>query len=203
MTKIKLCGLTRLCDIEAANELEPDYIGFVFAAKSKRYIAPEKALELKNKLKGNIKAVGVFVNEKPERVAKFLNSNLIDIAQLHGAEDEEYIKALRKLSRKPIIKAFSIENEGDMDRLNKSSADYVLLDSGKGGTGKTFEWNLIKDIIKPFFIAGGINVDNARMAIKKFHPYGLDVSSGIETDGVKDKEKMKDFVRTVRKEKIL
>ena len=203
MTKIKLCGLSRLCDIEAVNELKPEYIGFVFASKSKRYVIPKQAANLKEKLSEDIKAVGVFVNEKPEKVAELLNSNLIDMAQLHGDEDEEYIKALRNLSKKTLIKDFSIGSNGDIDRLNKSTADFVLLDSGQGGTGKVFEWELIKDIKKPYFLAGGINVDNARTAIEKFHPYGLDISSGIETDGVKDKEKMADFVRTVRKENKL
>ena len=148
MTKIKLCGLTRECDIEYANELAPDYIGFVFAEKSKRYVTPEKACLLRRKLSGGIIPVGVFVNEAPDFIADLLTQNIIDAVQLHGTEDEEYIRNLRKLTDRPIIKAFRIETETDVEAANKSSADYVLLDSG-GGTGTVFDWALLKDIKRP------------------------------------------------------
>ena len=110
MTKIKLCGLSRLCDIETTNKLKPEYIGFVFASKSKRYLTPEKAADLKRLLNPNIKAVGVFVNENPENIACLLNSGIIDMSQLHGNEDDIYIKQLRKLADRPVIKAFHIES---------------------------------------------------------------------------------------------
>ena len=109
MTKIKLCGLSRLCDIEAANELKPDYIGFVFASKSKRYVTSEKAAELKSRLLPEIQSVGVFVNEHPQEVAKLLQNGIIDIAQLHGDEDEDYITQLRRLIDKPIIRLFVLK----------------------------------------------------------------------------------------------
>lgn len=199
MTKIKLCGLSRICDIEAANRLKPEYIGFVFLPKSKRYVTYEKAKELKSLLSPDIKVVGVFVDESAEIVARLLNDGTIDIAQLHGGEDEEYISRLRKLTGKPIIKTFRIESEEDIARAEKSSADHILLDSGMG-TGKVFDWSLIQSIKRPYFLAGGLDCDNVGEAIKKLRPYAVDVSSGIETNGLKDKEKMAAFVAKVRKE---
>lgn len=109
MTKMKLCGLFRPCDIDAANQLKPEYIGFVFAPKSRRYVTPEEAAELKKLLAPTIQAVGVFVNEAAERIAALLNKGIIDIAQLHGVEDENEINQLRALTDKPIIKAFCIK----------------------------------------------------------------------------------------------
>ena len=199
MTKIKLCGLFRPCDIGAANELKPDYIGFVFAPKSKRYVTPEKAMELKQMLLPEIQSVGVFVNEKPETVVKLLQDGTIDIAQLHGAEDEEYIIQLRQLTDKPIIKAFRIETASDIEKALQSTADYLLLDSG-AGTGTVFDWKLIQNIKRPYFLAGGLDADNAAEAVNTLRPYALDVSSGIETSGLKDKSKMAAFVSAVRKE---
>ena len=194
-----MCGLSRHCDIEAANRLKPEYIGFVFLPKSKRYVTYEKAKELKSLLSPDIKAVGVFVDESAEIVARLLNDGTIDIAQLHGGEDEDYISRLRKLTGKPIIKAFRIESEEDIAQAEKSSADYILLDSGMG-TGKVFDWSLIQSIKRPYFLAGGLDCDNVGEAIKKLRPYAVDVSSGIETNGLKDKEKMAAFVAKVRKE---
>ena len=202
MTKIKLCGLSRLCDIEAANELKPDYIGFVFASKSKRYVTYEKATELKSRLSPEIQAVGVFVNEHPQDVVKLLQNGIIDIAQLHGNEDEDYITHLRLLTDKPIIKAFRIETSQDVIKAEQSTADFVLLDSG-AGTGMVFDWQLIQNIKRPYFLAGGLGVDNVSPAIDALHPYAVDVSSSIETDGIKDKTKMAAFVATVRKEERL
>lgn len=199
MTKIKLCGLSRPCDIEAANELKPEYVGFVFAPKSKRYVTPEKAAELRRLLDPDMKAVGVFVKEAPETVAKLLNDGVIDIAQLHGNEDEDYMKQLRQLTEKTIIKAFRIETASDIANAEQSAADYVLLDSG-AGTGMVFDWNLIKSIKRPYFLAGGLSLDNVENAVKMLHPYAVDVSSGIETNGFKDKTKMAAFVAAVRKE---
>lgn len=200
MVKVKLCGLSRPGDIETANELKPEYIGFVFAPKSKRYVTPEKAGELKRLLSSDIKAVGVFVKENPEIVAKLLNNGTIDLAQLHGGEDEEYIKQLRTLTDKPIIKAFCIETESDIVDIEHSTADYVLVDSGAGGTGTVFDWNLLQNMKRPYFLAGGLELSNVKEAVKKLNPYAVDVSSGIETDGLKDKTKMAAFVAAVRKE---
>ena len=199
MIKIKLCGLSRPCDIETVNELKPEYVGFVFAPKSKRYVTVEKAAALKQLLADGIQAVGVFVDEKPESVAYILNSGIIDIAQLHGGEDENYIKQLRHLTDKPIIKAFRIEKASDIAEAEHCSADYVLLDSG-AGTGTVFDWELIQNIRRPYFLAGGLRLDNVDDAVKRLKPYAVDVSSGIETNGLKDKTKMAAFVDAVRKE---
>lgn len=199
MTKIKLCGLSRFCDIEAANELKPDYIGFVFASKSRRYVTYEKAMELKSFLSSQIQAVGVFVNESPQTVAKLLQNGMIDIAQLHGDEDEDYITQLRLLTNKPVIKAFRIETANDIKTAKQSTADSILLDSG-AGTGAVFDWDLVKSIGKPYFLAGGLAPGNVADAVKALRPFAVDVSSGIETNGEKDKIKMAAFVAAVRKE---
>lgn len=199
MTKIKLCGLSRPCDIKAANELKPEYVGFVFAAKSKRYITPDKAAELKQLLAPGIKAVGVFVNESPKSAAGLLNQGIIDLAQLHGSEDEDYIHQLRQLTDKPIIRAFRIEAAAKLRDIEQSSADYVLLDSG-AGTGTVFDWNRIQGITRPYFLAGGLSPHNVQQAVTMLRPYAVDVSSGIETAGRKDKCKMAAFVAAVRKD---
>ena len=199
MTGIKLCGLSRPCDIEAANALLPEYIGFVFAEKSRRRVTFEQAAELKKLLDPGIKAVGVFVNERPETVAQLLNADIIDLAQLHGDEDGEYIKRLRALSPKPIIRAFRISGAEDLLYAAGSSADYVLLDSG-AGTGTAFDWNIIRNIDRPYFLAGGLDPKNVGKAVRTLHPYAVDVSSGIETGGLKDRGKMAEFTAAVRKE---
>lgn len=198
MVKIKFCGLSRLCDIEAANKIKPEYIGFVFARKSKRYVTPNESETLKKSLVKDIKAVGVFVNEEPENVAGLLSRGIIDIAQLHGGEDEAYIARLRKLTDKPIIKAFRIDSKYDVISANNCSADFVLLDSGSGGTGKTFDWNIIKNMEKPYFLAGGLNLNNIDTALEFLSPYAFDISSGIETNGQKDAKKMQEFACKVR-----
>ncbi len=199
MTKIKLCGLSRPCDIEAVNQLKPDYIGFVFAPKSKRYVTYRKAAELKSRLSPEIKAVGVFVNECPQEAAKLLKNGIIDMVQLHGGEAEDDITRLRRLTDRPIIKAFRIETAYDIKAANQSTADYILLDSG-AGTGTVFDWSLANSIGRPYFLAGGLDADNVADAVKALRPFAVDVSSGIETDGLKDKAKMAAFIAAVRKE---
>ena len=198
MTKIKMCGLSRTEDIEAANAIKPDYIGFVFAEISKRRVSALEASKLKSKLDPEIKAVGVFLDDKLDFVASMLNLGIVDVVQLHGSEDEEYIEKVRKITNKPIIKAFIIRSKEDVERAEKSTADYILLDGGKG-EGKVFDWSLLKAIKRPFFLAGGLNPDNATDAVKALKPYAVDVSTGIETDGVKDREKMAAFANAVRK----
>ncbi len=198
MTKIKFCGLSCYQNIAAANELKPEYIGFVFAPKSRRYVLPEKAMELKKQLSPDIKAVGVFVDGSTEAIADLLDKGVIDIAQLHGDEDEGYIGKLRTLTCKPIIKAFRIRAEKDILAAENSTADAVLLDSG-AGTGSVFDWTLLRGMERPYFLAGGLDIGNVGGAVSKLHPYAVDVSSGIETNGIKDKEKMTAFVAAVRK----
>lgn len=199
MTRIKLCGLSRPDDIDIANQLAPDYIGFVFAKNSRRYVSPAQAETLKQRLSPTIQAVGVFVNESPDRVATLLHSGVIDIAQLHGNEDEGYIARLRGLTDKPIIQAFRIATAQDIPAAEHSAADHLLLDAG-AGAGRVFDWDLIRHIQRPYFLAGGLAPDNVGNAIQTLHPYGVDVSSGIETDGQKDTAKMAAFVAAVRKE---
>lgn len=194
MTKIKFCGLKSLDDIYYANELLPEYIGFVFGPKSKRYITPAQAEQLRNALSKKICAVGVFVNEKFQTVAELLNAGIIDAAQLHGNEDDDYIKNLRGLTKKIIIQAFQSNN---ITTAEKSLADFILIDSGAGG-GKVFDWTLIKNLRREYFLAGGLNPDNVGDAIKILSPFAVDVSSGIETDGKKDFDKMAAFVKAVR-----
>ena len=200
MTKVKLCGLTRECNIEYANRLLPDYIGFVFAEKSRRYVSSDRAKTLKRLLNTRISPVGVFVNEPVERVALMLNQRIIDLAQLHGQEDEAYIGKLRALTDKPIIKAFSVASVSDLSAAEKSSADYILFDNDCGGTGKSFNWNLLASFQRPFFLAGGISPKNIKTALTMVHPYAIDVSSGIETDGVKDYNKIERLMQAVRKD---
>ncbi len=198
MTRIKLCGLSRPCDIEEANALKPDYIGFVFAPASRRYVTPRQAAELKKLLSPEIAAVGVFVGEAPEIVAELLNSGVIDAAQLHGEEDGGYIRRLRQLTDRPLIRAFRIRRAQDAEMAGSSRADYVLLDSG-AGTGNVFDWQLVQRIRRPYFLAGGLNPENAERAVKLLRPFAVDVSSGIETDGRKDRRKMAAFVAAVRR----
>lgn len=233
MTKIKMCGLRKLEDIEAVNEWKPDYAGFVFAPESKRYVTAEQAAELKDHLDPQIQTVGVFVDEAPEKVAALLNQGVIELAQLHGSEDEEYLVRLRELTLKPVIQAFRILSREDVVRAMKSSADEILLDSG-AGTGSTFNWEVLRmesgydraidaekdgerafctkrnrekslyaEETRPYFLAGGLNPQNVAEAIRRLHPYAVDVSSGIETDGSKDREKIAAFVTAVRKENSL
>lgn len=196
-TKIKLCGMRRPEDIQAVNRLLPDYIGFIFLETSHRYVTPEKAAELKAMLDARIKAVGVFVDAPLEVVAQLLNADVIDLAQLHGHETNEYIARLRTMTEKPIIQALKVRTPADLQRAEESTADHILLDSG-AGSGECFDWSLVKDVQRPFFLAGGLHPGNVEAAIRQIHPYGVDVSSGIETDKFKDEEKMSAFISNAR-----
>ena len=198
MTKIKICGLSRECDIEYANTLMPEFIGFVFFSQSKRYVNAEKAQELKNALDMRIKSVGVFVNESPELICRLYDNGVIDYAQLHGTENNNYIEVLRSCCRIPIIKAFSVSGERDAAEAERSCADYILLDNGNGGTGKSFDWSFLSKIKRPYFLAGGLNSINIKDAVRSFRPYAVDVSSGAETNGFKDFSKMKFLIEAVR-----
>ncbi len=198
MTLIKLCGLCRVDDVKTVNELKPEYAGFVFAETSKRYVSPSFAAELKSMLSSDIKAVGVFVDEPVAAVAALLNGGVIDMAQLHGKETDDYIRALRDMTGgKTVIKAIRLRTEADAEAAEKCDADYVLLDSGAGG-GKVFDWRLASLVDRPYFLAGGLDKDNVAAAIRRLHPFAVDVSSGIERDGVKDNRKMAAFVAAVR-----
>ena len=199
MTKIKCCGLSREEDIAAVNDLGVDYAGFVFVPESKRYVTPQRARTLKEKLADHVVAVGVFVDEDAQRVAGLIDEGIIDMAQLHGHEDNAYIRKLRSLTDAPIIQAFVMASNQDVARAQASDADYVLLDAGRGH-GQTFDWRLIEKIDRPYFLAGGLTPENVGEAVDTRNPFAVDVSSGIETEGLKDKTKIAAFVAAVRKD---
>lgn len=197
MTKVKLCGLKRRCDIEWANEVRPDYVGFVFAGK-KRRVTDDVANDLRRHLDPSIPAVGVFVNEPQKHIIDLVQKGIIQVVQLHGHEDNAYIDSLRYSVDVPILKAFSVTGPDSLQDIKTSKADYVLLDNGPGGTGEAFDWSYIQHrVTRPFFLAGGLTPENVTQAMA-LKPYALDVSSGIETDGVKDKEKIIKFMAQVR-----
>lgn len=199
MTKIKICGLSRRCDIGFVNRCGPDYAGFVVnVPKSRRSVTPEEARALSALLSPDIMPVGVFVNERAEVVASMLNDGIIFAAQLHGSEDEDYIGDLRRCTGGILIQAFSVASPSDMERAAASPADYVLLDSG-GGTGRTFDWRLIKGFKRPYFLAGGLGADNLPAALAELRPFAVDMSSGVETGGVKDPAKIEAAVAAVRR----
>ena len=195
MTKIKFCGLKTLDDVYVANELSPEFVGFVFAPKSKRHVTPAQVEKFRGTLSEKICAVGVFVNENFQTVAELLNAGIIDIAQLHGGEDADYISRLRALTTKPLIKAVRF------DAIKNSDADFLLIDAG-AGDGKVFDWTLIKNFRQKYFLAGGLTPENVGDAIKLLKPFAVDVSSGIETDGKKDLKKMATFAEVVRRENL-
>lgn len=182
MKKIKICGLSRMEDIEAVNRYLPDYIGFVFYQKSKRYVTKEQAKILKQELDKRILAVGVFVDEDPAEIEVLVKEGIIDMIQLHGRETEETILRLKATCQIPIIKAFYLEE------IRETAADFLLLDSGMG-SGIPFDWSKIPQIEKPFFLAGGLNCDNIKEAMN-IPAYALDLSSGVESNGVKDAQKI-------------
>lgn len=206
MSYIKICGLTREEDIQIANALKPDYIGFVFA-ESKRKISLECARRLKHKLDSSVQIVGVFVNAPLLEIKKY--EAIIDIIQLHGDEDLAYIEALKKIVHLPIIKALHMKNEKTLKLslgeqyqfLESPNIDYILLDThydkGYGGKGIAFDWSLVEHIKRPYFLAGGINKDTIDKALS-YQPFALDVSSGVETNGYKDREKIQEILSKIR-----
>lgn len=198
--KIKLCGMFRDCDIDFANEAKPDYIGFILGfPKSHRNIDRETAQRLRSRLSPEIKAVGVFVNSPETTCAEYANCGIIDAIQLHGQEDADYIRRLRGLTDAPIIKAAKIRTPEDIRSVQGLGADYVLLDNGTG-TGEMFDHSLLSgaEIRQPFFLAGGLTPENLRQAAEDIRPYCVDLSSGVETDKLKDRDKMLAAVRIIR-----
>ena len=198
-TRIKICGLTRPEDIQAVNEAKPDFCGFIVEfPKSRRNVTVDQLRKLREKLDENILPAGVFVNAPVELPAQLLNEGTIALAQLHGQEDEEYITRLKGMTDQLLIKAFSIKTEEDVEQALRSGADYILLDQGAGGTGETFDWNLVPSIKRPWFLAGGLGCDNLESAIHLLHPWAVDLSSSVETDGHKDPDKILKAVHAVR-----
>ncbi|MDR2048025.1 MAG: phosphoribosylanthranilate isomerase [Treponema sp.] len=223
MVKIKICGLFRDEDIDYANEAAPDYIGFVFAPKSRRRVSPGAAAAFREKLRDGIVPVGVFVNAAVDEIAALYRDGVIAAAQLHGGEKDEYVSRLRERCGAPLIRAVRSEDLEDTARsavpdspsaLSRFSvaAGCLLIDNGDGGTGQSFDWRRL-DVLRnpacrdgeahpprdpvPFFLAGGIGLHNIDAALA-CRPYAVDVSSGAETDGVKDREKMLRLVEKVR-----
>ncbi len=211
-TRIKICGMRRIEDIEAANACRPDYIGFILSPGFRRSVTPEEAEQLARRLAPGILKVGVFVNESVERVASA--AGFLDLIQLHGSEDNAYIRDLRGRlmtndprgrMTKPVIQAFRIRCADDLKRAMESEADYLLLDNGTG-TGEAFDWSLISEAetqqsgaaARPWILAGGLGPDNVAEAVRRFRPFAVDLSSGAETDGWKDPEKMARCVQAVR-----
>lgn len=198
MVKIKICGIRRLEDIEIVNRYQPDYIGFVFA-ESKRQVTHNLARTLKENLDPNITAVGVFVDAPADEILKLYGDEIIDMVQLHGSESEEFILNLKEKTNHElkVIKAIEMYDGIDITEYDDSKADYLLFDSGKG-SGKTFDWNLIrKDLKKEFFIAGGLTSQNIKDAINEFNPYAVDLSSSLEVNGFKDENKIREIMEVI------
>ena len=207
MVKIKICGMRRSEDIEMANRYKPDFVGFVFA-QSPRKVSYEQAKELSELLSDDIVPVGVFVNDHMKLIVDLFKDGIIEMAQLHGDEDEKYIRNLKDKSIEetgkqiPVINAIEIKDGADYNdgllKWRDSASDYFILDSGKG-SGKTFDWSLIDKESEFFknsiFLAGGLNSENLALAIEEFNPFAVDLSSSVETDGFKDEEKIKDIIK--------
>ena len=235
MTKVKICGLRRMEDIEVVNRLKPEYIGFVFYEKSRRNVTEEEAMALRKALDPDIISVGVFVDAEPELILRLMRKGIISIAQLHGRETEEYIEKLKREMEKcfweyedrsvengeiipskaevvnkdhkgepvhgsefKVMKAFLVKSGEDLTAALETTADYILFDNGLG-SGETFDWEILKDFPKPYFLAGGLSDNNVYDAIERLSPFAVDISSGVETDGCKDPEKMRLFIDAVRR----
>ncbi len=204
MTKIKICGLKRQEDISYVNKYLPDYVGFVFA-ESRRQIDDAGARALKELLDRRIRAVGVFVNEPVEHIVKLCGEKVIDLVQLHGEEDEAYILKLKSLIPNDIIKAVRVRQAGQIEAMQELPCNHLLFDTYSdkqyGGSGRSFDRRLIPKHCKPFFLAGGLKAENITAAIKDCNPYCVDVSSGAETEGRKDENKIKEIIDIVRRVK--
>lgn len=242
--KVKFCGLFRKQDIDYANALLPDFVGFIFVKNSKRFVDFRIAKNLKARLDLNIKAVGVFVDSPVKCICEVVSNDIIDIVQLHGSEDNDYVSTLRENLQKhcgkvtPIIKAVKMWDSNSLQESLGLNADFILLDSANAGSGVAFDWNLLTQKLQSqnvesqslqardlssmksmdlqsqdvdfkdfkcdfgarFFLAGGINADNITQAIA-LNPYCIDISSGIESQGIKDFAKMQQIITTVREYK--
>lgn len=200
--KIKICGIRREEDVRFLNESMPDYAGFVFAP-SRRSVTPEQALFLRRRLDRRIQVFGVFVNAPAEYICERVREGSIDAVQLHGDESEQEIRELKKQVSVPVIKAVRVREAADIRLADQLPCDFLLLDTfssaGYGGTGKTFAWEMIpSQLAHPFFLAGGLDEHNIRQAIRQVGCYGVDVSGGVETDGVKDGQKIKRMIEIVK-----
>jgi len=196
--RIKLCGLMREEDIEAVNEVRPDFAGFILAEGRRRSLSPERVAALRVRLAPGILAVGVFLDQAPDFICRAADLAGLDLIQLHGCESEETIREVQRMSGRPVIKAFRIDGPADIARAAASGADCVLLDSGAGGTGSAFDQALAATLTRPYFLAGGLDAGNVAQSVRRLRPFAVDVSSGIETAGAKDRTKMKAFAQAAR-----
>lgn len=202
-TLIKECGMSRTADVRAANEVRPDMVGFVVdCPRSHRNVDPAQLEELAPMVDERVVRVGVFVREPPRTVALLVERGLLDMVQLHGGEDRAYLDQLRSLTggAVPVMQAYCVQSPDDVERARDSAADIVLLDAGQG-SGRGFDWTLAADVGRPFALAGGLGPDNVAQAVRQVHPWAVDMSSGLETGGLKDKEKMRAAVAAVRGER--
>lgn len=203
--KIKICGLTRLQDIAAVNLYLPDFIGFVFAPGSRRRVTPRQALLLKEKLDPRIKTVGVFTNETVPNIAALCEEGIIDLVQLHGDESAEFIRALKEQTPSSVIKAVRVRSKRQILQAQQLPCDLLLLDAYRegqyGGSGRTFDHSLIPPLQKAFFLAGGLNEGNIEQAVLASRPFAVDISSGVETNGVKDEKKIGRIIAAIRKDR--
>ncbi|MBS4936278.1 MAG: phosphoribosylanthranilate isomerase [Lachnospiraceae bacterium] len=206
MTKIKICGLSRREDIESVNMVSPDYIGFIMGfPKSHRNITIERAKTLRAGLKEEIQVVGVFVDAEISMIVDACAQKVIDIIQLHGREDIRYIERLKAVLasvevQAKIIKAIQVKSKEDLALIKEVPADMILLDAGMGD-GKLFsqeQMELLKSVNRDYFLAGGLNPENVSELLESLHPFGVDVSSGVETEKKKDRKKIRRFVQNVR-----
>lgn len=202
MSKLKICGLRRIEDIEYVNEFIPDYAGFILSKPFWRSINIDTLARLTERLSKNIIPVGVFVNEEIDYIIPF--SKYLGVIQLHGDEDNDFIKSLREKTNCEIWKAIRPQTADEINKACSIDADKLLIDSfsksSVGGTGVVGNWDIIKaaEITKPFFLAGGISIENAEEAINIVQPFGIDVSSSVETDKKKDREKIRNIVTKVK-----
>ena len=208
--KVKMCGISKVETIPAVVEAKPDYMGLVFAP-SKRQVTVEQAKILIEELHKQcinhydtkvVKTVGVFVNETLDNLVRIADTANLDAVQLHGDEDEAFIQSLKERTNVEVWKAVQIRSAADAEAWIDSSADMLLFDAyhkdERGGTGEVFDWSCLDEFERPFMLAGGIDSTNVARAIRTVRPYGIDISSGIETNGVKDDEKIKAFTNIVR-----
>lgn len=199
--KVKICGLCRMEDISYVNACLPDYVGFVFA-ESRRQVTPKQAKEMREALDSHIQTVGVFVNENMETILRLCSQGILDLIQLHGDEDEDYLKRLAAGTDVPIIRAVRVQSTQQILEAQQRECDYLLLDTyipGQyGGGGKSFDPKLVPPLSKPWFLAGGLDPGNIEEKLAGYRPFGVDVSSGVETEGRKDPEKIRAFIEQVR-----
>ena len=199
MIKVKICGISHESEIGIINELVPDYVGFVFISKNRHFVSPEFASLLRSKLRKGIQTVGVFADSSLKTVAMCVETAGLQMVQLHGNETGEYVAALREYIRCPIMKVYKVKKPIDAEKAMYSTADYAMLDGGSAGDGKTFDWSMIGKLHRKFFLSGGLTPENVTQALDlPFKPFAVNVSSGVESNRIKDYKKIMKFIAAVR-----